>query len=96
LDPSAPARPSPADIADDTPVVNPPVPALRLATSEDAAAIEALMKASIASIFPGFYDARQTEASIRYVGVVDPMLEVLNRVASDLLGGPGRQARPPR
>lgn len=50
------------------------LPALRLATLADADAIEALMKASIRDLFPLFYDAAQTEASIRYVGVPDRML----------------------
>ena len=49
-------------------------PRLRLATLGDAAAIDALMKASIRAIFPTFYDARQTESSIRFIGSVDRML----------------------
>src|SRR5437867_4237898 len=49
-------------------------PELRLATLDDEAAIEALMKASIRDIFPNFYDARQSASSIRYVGVADRML----------------------
>jgi GNAT superfamily N-acetyltransferase len=32
------------------------------------------MKASIRSIFPGFYDARQTASAARYIGEVDRML----------------------
>jgi Acetyltransferase (GNAT) family. len=47
------------------------LPVLRLATLADADAIDALMKASIRVLFPNFYDAAQTEASIRYIGVVD-------------------------
>ena len=50
------------------------VPPLRLATLADEAAIDALMKASIKDIFPRFYDPRQTESSVRYVGVSDRML----------------------
>ena len=46
----------------------------RLATVDDAAAIETLMKASIADLFPAFYDARQTASSVIYVGHVDRML----------------------
>ena len=46
----------------------------RLATVDDAAAIEALMKASIADLFPAFYDARQTASSVVHVGHVDRML----------------------
>jgi len=49
-------------------------PRLRLATLGDADAIDALMKDSIQAIFPGFYDARQTESSIRFIGSVDRML----------------------
>lgn len=50
------------------------LPALRVAIPADADAIEALMKASIRDLFPRFYDAAQTESSVRYVGVVDRML----------------------
>lgn len=50
------------------------LPVLRPATLADADAIDALMKASIQELFPQFYDAAQTEASIRYIGVVDRML----------------------
>ena len=51
-----------------------PVPTLRVATRDDAAAIDALMKASIRAIFPAFYDARQTASSEVHVGHVDLML----------------------
>src|SRR4029079_6166105 len=46
----------------------------RLATADDATAIEALMKASIAALFPSFYDERQTASSVIHVGHVDRML----------------------
>jgi GNAT superfamily N-acetyltransferase len=49
-------------------------PILRLATLEDADAIDALMKASIRDIFPSTYTAAQTVASIRYIGSVDQTL----------------------
>ena len=49
-------------------------PELRLATLDDEAPIEALMKASIRGIFPNFYNARQTESSVQFVGVADRML----------------------
>jgi GNAT superfamily N-acetyltransferase len=49
-------------------------PQLRLATLNEAAAIEALMKASIRDLFPHFYDAAQTESSVQHVAVVDRML----------------------
>jgi len=47
---------------------------LRLATLEDADAIDVLMKASIREIFPSFYDERQTRASIRFIASVDRTL----------------------
>ena len=49
-------------------------PVLRLATSADVDAIDALMKDSIRAHFPTIYDARQTESSVRYVGSVDRTL----------------------
>lgn len=49
-------------------------PDLRPATLADADSIDALMKASIRDLFPHFYDPAQTEASVRYIGVVDRML----------------------
>lgn len=49
-------------------------PCFRLATAIDTAAIETLMRQSIAEIFPGFYDARQTASGVRYVGELDPIL----------------------
>lgn len=50
------------------------LPDLRLATSADEAAIDALMKTSIRDLFPGYYDPTQTESSVRYIGVVDRTL----------------------
>jgi GNAT superfamily N-acetyltransferase len=47
---------------------------LRVALPEDAPAIDALMKASIRSIFPAFYDARQTASAVRFIGRVDRTL----------------------
>jgi GNAT superfamily N-acetyltransferase len=52
--------------------LNPPV--LRLATIDEAEQIDALMKVSIRDLFPSFYDAAQTEASVRYIGEVDRTL----------------------
>jgi GNAT superfamily N-acetyltransferase len=46
----------------------------RLATADDATAIEALMKASIADLFPAFYDPAQTASSVVHVGHIDRML----------------------
>jgi len=47
---------------------------IRLATRADAAAIDALMKASIREISPSFYDARQTASSIEHISSVDEAL----------------------
>ena len=49
-------------------------PILRLARLEEADAIEAVMKASTADLFPSYYDAAQTAASVRYVASVDRTL----------------------
>ena len=49
-------------------------PTLRVATLEDADAIDTLMKASIRDIFPRFYTPEQTESSMRHISVVDRML----------------------
>ena len=54
--------------------VTPNQPVLRLATLDDVDAIDALMKASIAAIFPRFYDEAQTAASVKYIGSVDRTL----------------------
>lgn len=47
---------------------------LRLARLDEADAIDALMKASTADLFPHFYDPRQTAASVRYIASVDRTL----------------------
>jgi GNAT superfamily N-acetyltransferase len=47
---------------------------LRLARPEEAETIDRLMKASIRDLFPTYYDAEQTEASVIYVGSVDRQL----------------------
>jgi GNAT superfamily N-acetyltransferase len=49
-------------------------PVLRVAAADDAPAIENLMKASIRSISPAYYDERQTASSVVHVGHVDQML----------------------
>jgi len=54
--------------------VEPAEPKLRVAALADEDAIGALMKESIRSIFPRFYDRRQTESAIRYIGDVDRTL----------------------
>jgi GNAT superfamily N-acetyltransferase len=52
----------------------PTEPTLRVATPDDAQAIEALMKESVAATFPQFYDERQVESSIRHIATVDALL----------------------
>jgi GNAT superfamily N-acetyltransferase len=47
---------------------------LRLASDDDAAAIEALMQDSIRTIFPAFYDDAQTASALVHVGHLDRML----------------------
>jgi GNAT superfamily N-acetyltransferase len=49
-------------------------PALRVAVPGDGAAIEALMKASIAGLFGSFYDPAQTASSVEHVAHLDPRL----------------------
>ena len=48
--------------------------ALRPAEVADADAIDALMKASTAAIFPRFYTQAETDASVHYIASVDPTL----------------------
>ena len=49
-------------------------PNLRVATPADDETIDALMKDSIAAIFPHFYDAVQTASAVRYIADVDRTL----------------------
>ncbi len=49
-------------------------PVLRVATLDDGASVDALMKESGAVLFPRFYDERQAASAVRYVAQVDPML----------------------
>ena len=49
-------------------------PALRVATTADAAAIERLMKRSARGLSTGFYDAVQTASVERYIATLDPDL----------------------
>jgi GNAT superfamily N-acetyltransferase len=46
-------------------------PRLRVAGPADAGAVEALMKASGAALFPRFYAERQAASAVRYVAVAD-------------------------
>jgi GNAT superfamily N-acetyltransferase len=47
---------------------------LRVARPGDAAAIDTLMKASTAALFPAFYDELQTASAVEHVASVDLML----------------------
>lgn len=47
---------------------------LRRAEPADFEAIQALMTASVAALFPAFYDAEQTASGLRYIAVLDPTL----------------------
>jgi GNAT superfamily N-acetyltransferase len=49
-------------------------PILRLARPAEADAIDALMKASTANLFPAYYDEAQTVASVRFIASVDRTL----------------------
>jgi GNAT superfamily N-acetyltransferase len=49
-------------------------PVLRLATLGEIDEIDALMKASTRDLFPMFYDAARTEASVQYIAAVDRSL----------------------
>src|SRR6476620_10864084 len=49
-------------------------PVQRLAAAADADAISALMAESIRAIFPAYYDARQVESSVVYIGHLDLQL----------------------
>jgi GNAT superfamily N-acetyltransferase len=54
--------------------VPPDEPPLRVATFDDAEALDVLMKESAATLFPMFYDERQAASAVRYVPEVDRML----------------------
>ena len=49
-------------------------PTLRVATLDDEAGIDALMKESASVLFPHSYDEEQARSAVRYVAQVDPML----------------------
>jgi GNAT superfamily N-acetyltransferase len=49
-------------------------PTLRVATPDDAASVESLMRESAAKIFPRFYDERQSASAVRHVAQADPLL----------------------
>ena len=47
---------------------------MRVATRDDGAAIDTLMRVSGDVLFRRFYDERQAQSAVRYVSTVDPML----------------------
>ncbi len=49
-------------------------PVLRVATVDDEAAVERLMKESAAILFPRFYDELRAASAVRYVAQADPLL----------------------
>jgi GNAT superfamily N-acetyltransferase len=49
-------------------------PLLRIATSDDAAGVESLMKESTAALFPLYYDEEQTASAVEHVAQVDRTL----------------------
>ena len=49
-------------------------PVLRVATPDDEAAVERLMKESAAILFPRFYDEPEAASAVRYVAQADPLL----------------------
>ena len=51
-----------------------PLPRLRLARLDEIDAIDDLMKRTTREIFPRYYDAEQTDASVAHISSVDPML----------------------
>ena len=50
------------------------LPAQRLAVPDDVPQISALMEASIRAIFPSYYEARQVESSVEFIGHLDTQL----------------------
>ncbi|TCK24789.1 GNAT family N-acetyltransferase [Pseudonocardia endophytica] len=49
-------------------------PVLRTARPEDAATIEEVMRRSVLTHFPAYYDERQTASAARFTARLDPML----------------------
>ena len=75
-------------------------PVLRPARPEETSAIEELMRTSVLTHFPAFYDERQTRSAARFTARLDPMLvddgtylvhEVDGRIVS--CGGWSRRAK---
>jgi GNAT superfamily N-acetyltransferase len=53
-----------------------PEPVLRVASVDDEAALDALMKESAAALFPLFYNQQQAASAVRYVPEIDRLLLV--------------------
>lgn len=49
-------------------------PLLRIATTDDAAGVESLMKESTAALFPHYYDDDETASAVEHVAQIDRML----------------------
>jgi GNAT superfamily N-acetyltransferase len=47
---------------------------IRTAAASDLPAIERVMRASMAALGPGFYDAGQVASAVRYIAVADPQI----------------------
>jgi len=54
--------------------MGPDEPVLRVATMDDEAAVERLMKDSASILFPRFYDEPRAASAVRYVAQADPLL----------------------
>lgn len=52
----------------------PPAPILRPARPEEIGTLEELMRRSVLTHFPAFYDERQTRSAARWIARLDPML----------------------
>ena len=55
-------------------LVGPGESVLRVATLDDEATVDGLMKESTVALFPHFYDEQQAASAVRYVAQVDRML----------------------
>ena len=61
-------------------------PTLRPATVDELAGIDALTKASTRDLFPNYYDAAQTEASIQYIAAAERVAEQMEGVWCEEMG----------
>lgn len=49
-------------------------PLLRVATPADAEAVQALMRASVRDLFPGFHSPEETASAVEHIAHLDPLL----------------------